>query len=526
MMRGGDNFMLIFILILILIAILYSTERGRELLEEIFLLPFKIIGYPFKLVRAGRERAQAEKFAKEEQEDNDKIKILLSKNQREVLDEEKVELSWRWDKEKIIGQAKFFENILEGGQDPRVLNLGENFSYIKEDVLNKTKEDLVENGKNLTPEVLQYIRKQMGDDPLKYEEIREKLGKIPVIGAQTKNRIIQVLKESTDLDQQKIDKVVSIVLKHFGASEETEIEKADTNSSDSDASSETLRRDYIRDFDTESKGVKILLINKDPFSLAMYSTMLEKEGFNIATRMSANGDNGDFVSDVFQIKPDVIIILEIVLPERDGVEAINLLKQDPRTEVIPIIVFIFGYQLPHIKDIEEEGKIIGYILKGEDAPDPQERVEEVKRLINNQPKKPRLLMVDEDKFILEMYSNKFRKVGVEFHGLPGPKDRDSLIDTVLEFKPDLITMDIIMPIMDGFEAVELLKSDPRTKDFPIMILSFQKGGEDVERARASGAVGCIVPLYLAPNEIVEVITNYMKNPSTEFLDMSKERENH
>ena len=207
--------MLIFVLILILIAILYSTERGRELLEDILLLPFKIIGYPFKVMREEKERAQEEKFAQEEQKDKDKIKILLSKNQLETLDGDKIESSWRWGKEQIIQQAKFFESILEGGQDPRVLNLAENFSYINEDLLNKTKKELVDNGKNLTPEILQLIRKQMRDIPLKYDEIREKLGKVPVIGKQTKNRVIEVLRTSTDLDHKKIGEIVDFIISHF-----------------------------------------------------------------------------------------------------------------------------------------------------------------------------------------------------------------------------------------------------------------------------------------------------------------------
>lgn len=207
--------MLIFVLILILIAILYSTERGRELLEDILLLPLKIIGYPFRLTREKRERAQEEKFAQEEQKDKDKIKILLSKNQLENLDQDKVDYSWRWNKEQIIQQAKFFESILEGGQDPRVLNLRENFSYINEKVLNEAKENLVDSGKNLTPEILQHIRKQMKDVPLKYEKIREKLGKVPVIGGQTKTRLVEALKNSTGLDHKKIDELADLVLEHF-----------------------------------------------------------------------------------------------------------------------------------------------------------------------------------------------------------------------------------------------------------------------------------------------------------------------
>lgn len=207
--------MLIFVLILILIAILYSTERGRELLEDFVLLPFRIIGYPFKVIREEKKREQEEKFAQEELKDKEKIPTLLSKDQIEILDENRLESGWKFNKLQIIQQIKFFECILEGGQDPRILNLSGNFSYIKEDILNKTKKELVDSGNNLTPEILQLIRKQMKDVPLNYEEIRNKLGKVPVIGKQTKNRVTEVLKNSTDLDHKKIDEIVDFIISHF-----------------------------------------------------------------------------------------------------------------------------------------------------------------------------------------------------------------------------------------------------------------------------------------------------------------------
>jgi hypothetical protein len=55
----------------------------------------------------------------------------------------------------------------------------------------------------------------MKDVSLKYEEIREKLGRIPVIGKQTKNRVSEVLKSNTDLDSQKIDEIIDFIIEHF-----------------------------------------------------------------------------------------------------------------------------------------------------------------------------------------------------------------------------------------------------------------------------------------------------------------------
>ncbi|MFA4890194.1 MAG: hypothetical protein WC587_00975 [Candidatus Paceibacterota bacterium] len=145
--------MLVFVLILILIAILYSTERGRELLKDVLLLPFKIIGIPFKLIREGKDRIQEEKLAQEIPKDKEEIKILLSKKQIEMLDEISLEIGWKNNKDIIIEQVKFFESILESGADPRNLNLTENFYYIKSGLFEKAKKELLDKSKNFIPKI-------------------------------------------------------------------------------------------------------------------------------------------------------------------------------------------------------------------------------------------------------------------------------------------------------------------------------------------------------------------------------------
>jgi len=56
------------------------------------------------------------------------------------------------------------------------------------------------------------------------------------------------------------------------------------------------------------------------------------------------------------------------------------------------------------------------------------------------------------------------------------------IDKALAEKPDLILLDILMPVMDGTEAAAQLKEDPRTKNIPILFLTSLVQGENVIRA--------------------------------------------
>jgi CheY-like chemotaxis protein len=61
------------------------------------------------------------------------------------------------------------------------------------------------------------------------------------------------------------------------------------------------------------------------------------------------------------------------------------------------------------------------------------------------------------------------------------------VDWAKRHRPDLILMDLTMPVMDGFTATMHLRSDPSTKGIPIIVLSARGDAEDIERALKVGA---------------------------------------
>ena len=71
--------------------------------------------------------------------------------------------------------------------------------------------------------------------------------------------------------------------------------------------------------------------------------------------------------------------------------------------------------------------------------------------------------------------------------------------------PDMVLLDLILPKMDGFEVLEALKKDERTKKIPIIILTNLGGTEDVQKALVLGATNYIVKADHDLSEIVEKI---------------------
>jgi CheY-like chemotaxis protein len=97
--------------------------------------------------------------------------------------------------------------------------------------------------------------------------------------------------------------------------------------------------------------------------------------------------------------------------------------------------------------------------------------------------KSRILIADDNPVnveLLEVYLNDLAcEIGIAVDG------RDTL-DKVAKFKPDLILLDIMMPKLSGFEVCKILKSDPKTRDIVILVVTALSEQGDVERAVQAG----------------------------------------
>ena len=78
-----------------------------------------------------------------------------------------------------------------------------------------------------------------------------------------------------------------------------------------------------------------------------------------------------------------------------------------------------------------------------------------------------------------------------------PRSAEQAIEYLAQHRPDVIFMDHLMPGMDGFQAVQAIKANPRTATIPILMYTSQEGELYLGQARALGAVG-VVQKNMAP----------------------------
>ena len=91
---------------------------------------------------------------------------------------------------------------------------------------------------------------------------------------------------------------------------------------------------------------------------------------------------------------------------------------------------------------------------------------------------PRILIVDDDQNIVLMLEMRLAQQGYEvFKAFDGRK----AIGEARRLNPHLIILDVTLPKMDGFKVLEHLKSDKRTMNIPVIMLTGKSGSEDVEK---------------------------------------------
>lgn len=130
-------------------------------------------------------------------------------------------------------------------------------------------------------------------------------------------------------------------------------------------------------------------------------------------------------------------------------------------------------------------------------------------MANPQNRKYKIMYFEDDASHSGLYGTKLKLEGFEVAVYESPTSDP--VGIVIKEKPDLIMMDLIMPVMDGFDAIKLLKQDERTKNIPIIILSNLGQRDEVEKGLTLGAADYFVKIHYTPSDLIEKIKYHLNN---------------
>ncbi|RAK52549.1 response regulator transcription factor [Phenylobacterium deserti] len=109
-----------------------------------------------------------------------------------------------------------------------------------------------------------------------------------------------------------------------------------------------------------------------------------------------------------------------------------------------------------------------------------------------------VLIADDDPLLREILQHKLSAAG---YAVRSVEDGRAALEQVQVERPDILVLDAMMPVMDGFEALRRLKDDPASSDIVVVMLTALKGDEDVVSALRLGAADYLAKPF-NPDELV------------------------
>lgn len=219
---------------------------------------------------------------------------------------------------------------------------------------------------------------------------------------------------------------------------------------------------------------RILVVDDDPEAVRLISEYLAAEGFETATAL--NG--ADAIKLARALNP-FAITLDLLMPDMDGWEVIRSLKEDPATSAIPVIVVSMASD-------RESGFALGAVGVVSKPIDRERFLAEVQRLAAGGGRT--VLVIDDDEPDRMLIAALLKEAGMDV--LMGVDGADG-IEMALRHLPDLITLDLVMPGMDGAEVLDQLRGNQKTSQTPVVVIT-AKDLDATELRRLSHGVSFVL----------------------------------
>jgi len=120
--------------------------------------------------------------------------------------------------------------------------------------------------------------------------------------------------------------------------------------------------------------------------------------------------------------------------------------------------------------------------------------------------KKKILLVEDDTALADVYQARLELEGLEVKQVNNGEDA---LSVALDFKPDLILLDAMMPKISGFDVLDILRNTPETKDIKIIMLTALSQPKDKERAENLGVDDYLVKSQVVIGDVVERVKHHL-----------------
>lgn len=118
----------------------------------------------------------------------------------------------------------------------------------------------------------------------------------------------------------------------------------------------------------------------------------------------------------------------------------------------------------------------------------------------------RILLVEDDDALASVYETRLQAEGFEIRRVPNGEDA---LASALEYKPDLILLDVMMPKVSGFDVLDILRNTPDTVNVKVIMLTALSQDSDKQRAESLGVDDYLVKSQVVIADVVERVKSIL-----------------
>ena len=120
--------------------------------------------------------------------------------------------------------------------------------------------------------------------------------------------------------------------------------------------------------------------------------------------------------------------------------------------------------------------------------------------------KKKVLIIEDDPYLSEMYQMKFE---LEGYTVLVARDGQEGLDSAFTTKPDIILLDLVMPVKDGYHVLKELKENDKTKGIPVLVLSNLGQVDEIKKAMNDGADKYLIKANMTPEQLLKEVRSFL-----------------
>lgn len=118
----------------------------------------------------------------------------------------------------------------------------------------------------------------------------------------------------------------------------------------------------------------------------------------------------------------------------------------------------------------------------------------------------KILLVEDDDALASVYTTRFEAEGLETRRVPNGEEA---LAAAIEYRPDLILLDVMMPKVSGFDVLDILRNTPDTANMKVIMLTALSQESDRERAQNLGVDEYLVKSQVVIADVVDRVKHHL-----------------